>query len=384
MTAVRTRRTRRVVVAWFATLMAAVATMFVVSPEAMRAAAAAATGGKADFSVSISPNEQSAQVGKSAAYTVTVTAVNGFTGTLSLSASDLPGGSTASWSSSSLSLGTSGSILSTTLTIATSRSTPLATYTFKVPGTSGKLVRSTSAKLTVEKTPGSLSLSMSPTSANVAAGSTTSYTVGLNRTGSATEDKVVLALSGLPADFAWIFTPNDTTATSSTLSVSVPSSAKATTHDMTISGSVNGAVVATASASLTVLFDGKGFVISGNATVQLAPGVTAPLDLLLSNPNNRALSITNLSAVAATGSDTCTVDNYAVKQFSGSYPISLSAGAQNKKLSELLAAAGVPTKDITGQLPALQMLNLNRNQDACRSPAFSTIKVSYSGSATGE
>ena len=98
-----------------------------------------------DFTISTSPHARVVTQGSATTYTVTVGALNGFTGTVALSASDVPPGATATFNPASIS--GSGS---STLTIATSASTPIGNTEVIVTGTSGSLTRSTHVELTVE------------------------------------------------------------------------------------------------------------------------------------------------------------------------------------------------------------------------------------------
>src|SRR5207253_6673015 len=50
-----------------------------------------------------------------------------------------------------------------------------------------------------------------------------------------------------------------------------------------------------ANVQLVLTTTGKPFTISGNLSGLLAPGVTRALDLTLTNPNNKPVSITNLT-----------------------------------------------------------------------------------------
>jgi hypothetical protein len=74
-----------------------------------------------DFSVAATPSSQTIVVGASASYTVTTTALNGYTGTLNLSVTGLPPFATASFNPTSIP--GSGS---STLTVATTSNTPAA------------------------------------------------------------------------------------------------------------------------------------------------------------------------------------------------------------------------------------------------------------------
>jgi subtilisin family serine protease len=99
-----------------------------------------------DFSLSISPASQSLpRGGGSTAYTVTITPTGGFTGSVSLSSSGQPAGSTTSFSPNPAT-GTSS-----TLTVTIPSGTHRGTYALTVTGTSGTLSRTATASLVVTK-----------------------------------------------------------------------------------------------------------------------------------------------------------------------------------------------------------------------------------------
>src|SRR5438270_712808 len=97
-----------------------------------------------DFSISAFPSSQTAARGASTSYTVTVTALNGFTGAVGFSVSGFPFRTSASFRPGSV-LGAGAS----TLTMGASFRTRTGTYTLSIRGTSGSLVRSTTATLVV-------------------------------------------------------------------------------------------------------------------------------------------------------------------------------------------------------------------------------------------
>src|SRR5215468_194814 len=97
-----------------------------------------------DFSISATPASQTVTRGSSVTYTVTVGSLNGFTGTVTLSATGLPPRATATFNPASIA--GSGS---STLTITTANKTPAGTITLTISGTSGSLTHSTTATLTV-------------------------------------------------------------------------------------------------------------------------------------------------------------------------------------------------------------------------------------------
>src|SRR5439155_1342049 len=101
-------------------------------------------GGAPDFSLSAAPSSQTVAQGGSTSYTATVTALNGFTGTVTFSVSGLPRHSTGSFTPSSVT--GSGS---STLTVSTANGTARGTFTLTLTGTSGSLAHSAAVTLTV-------------------------------------------------------------------------------------------------------------------------------------------------------------------------------------------------------------------------------------------
>ena len=97
-----------------------------------------------DFSLSVSPTAQSVRRGGTATYTVTITPSNGFNGSVTLSLSGQPSGSTVTFTPNPAT-GMS------TLTIRTRSATSRQTYTLTTKGVSGSLSHSTSASFTVTK-----------------------------------------------------------------------------------------------------------------------------------------------------------------------------------------------------------------------------------------
>jgi hypothetical protein len=97
-----------------------------------------------DFSVSASPASETLSVGASTTYSVSVTAVNGFSGAVSLSATGLPAGAAAAFTPASIT--GSGS---STLTVSTSPTTPAGAATLMVAGASAGVSHSTAVTLNV-------------------------------------------------------------------------------------------------------------------------------------------------------------------------------------------------------------------------------------------
>jgi hypothetical protein len=100
-----------------------------------------------DFSISASPSSRSIRRGSNTTYTTTVTALNGFAGTVNLSVTGCPASSTCRLIPTSVTLPPSPA--SSTLSIGTSKKTPTGTFALTITGASGTLQHSTSVSLTV-------------------------------------------------------------------------------------------------------------------------------------------------------------------------------------------------------------------------------------------
>jgi len=196
-----------------------------------------------DFSLSSSPTSVSVTQGSSGSSTITVNPTNGFTGSVSLSASGLPAGVTASFNPASTT-GTS----SLTLTAAAGATTGTATVT--ITGTSGSLTHTTTVSLTVNAaaTP-DFSLSASPTSVSVTQGGNGTSTISVTPV-NGFNGSVSLSASGLPSGVTASFNPGSTT-TNSTVTFTASSTATTGTSTVTITGT-SGALTHNTTISLTV------------------------------------------------------------------------------------------------------------------------------------
>jgi hypothetical protein len=108
-----------------------------------------ATTATNDFSLSVSPTSGTVTAGGSTTATVATTLTSGTAESVSLSASGLPTGATASFSPASVTAGGSS-----TLTISTSASTPAGSYSIGVTGTAASATHSATFTLTVNGTGG--------------------------------------------------------------------------------------------------------------------------------------------------------------------------------------------------------------------------------------
>ena len=148
-------------------------------------------GGTADFSLSALALSQPVTAGYSTSYTLTVTASNGFVGNVSLGASGLPAGASATFNPASVSSGSGSS----TLTVSTSSSTAAGSYTLTVTGTSGSLSHTTNVTLVVStSTPTCVTAGTSWQNSALAA-QTGAFIVAFDATPSASPINSVVGLS---------------------------------------------------------------------------------------------------------------------------------------------------------------------------------------------
>jgi hypothetical protein len=200
-----------------------------------------------DFSVAVSPTSSTVAPGAGTTATVSTAVTSGSAQSVSLSASGLPSGATASFAPATITAGSSS-----TLTIGTSSSTPAGTYTVTITATGTTATHTTTFTLTVRSaTASDFSVSLNPTSRSVTAGSGTSSTVSTAVTSGAAES-VSLSATGLPSGATATFSPSSVTSgSSSSLTIATSSSTPAGTYAITVTGTA-ATGSHTASFSLTV------------------------------------------------------------------------------------------------------------------------------------
>lgn len=224
-----------------------------------------------NFSLSASPSSLSVTQGSSGSSTITVTPSGGFTGSVTLSASGLPAGVTASF-------GTNPTTSSSALTFTASSTATTGTATVTVTGTSGSLTHTTTISLTVNAPAApNYSLSASPTSLTVKQGTSGSSTITVTPSNGFT-GSVTLSTSALPSGVTASFGTNPTTSTS-VLTFTASSTATTGTSTITVTGT-SGSLSHTVNISLTIssaaaqqLIGNPGFETGAAAPWTLTAGV---------------------------------------------------------------------------------------------------------------
>ena len=346
-------------------------------------AAVNAVNAKPDLAVQLSPASQTVDQGKTVAFTVKVTSVNGLTGNVALAAAGFASGATATFSPASFTL-SENSYATATMSVATTNTAKTGAAGFTVTATSGKVSSSIKGTLTVTaQASGSLGLASTPSTVTVAPGAVAAYSLTLTR--DQVSQPVSLEVIGLPPGATWSFTQNPVSgaATSTTLQVTTSDTTNDGSYSLQLraagTGDGGSPVMASTAVTLIVKTTPKDFTLGVGELNGLAPGVTVPVNLVITNPNKKPISLSNLSvtiravdlAPNAPAGRPCAVADYAVDQFSGVYPVTVPAQS-TRSLQQL----GVES----AKWPQLRMLSTSDNQDNCKG---ATLALAFSGSGQG-
>lgn len=239
-----------------------------------------------DFSVSVTPASQSVPAGYAVSYTVKLSPSNGFTGTVTLTAGNLPKSSsqtqvtTATWTVNGTQLPAgqaaqvsvpAGSLgMQATLTISGGQPAT-GTYSPTVTATSGSLTHTQSMSLTVvSQNSAYFGLSPSPSSHTIVQGGSTSSTINISRTN--WTGAVSLSATSLPSGATATFSPASTTGATSSLSITTTSSVAPGIYPITVTGT--GATSNKGSTTNSTAF--TLIVQAANTLSATAAGVAAP------------------------------------------------------------------------------------------------------------
>jgi hypothetical protein len=190
----------------------------------------------------------------------------------------------------------------------------------------------------------------------------------------------------LPRGAAVHFTVRRTFKTRSTLTIRTRAWTPAGVYHLTVRAR-HGRVIKRITLTLTVAGPAPGggigpvaiprFSIAGGPGAPLEPGFPQGIDLQLTNPNTLPVVISGLSATVraisapnATASLSCTLSDFSMQQYSGSFPLTVPA-ASTRSLAQL----GVPPV----QWPQVSIIDRPTDQDGCQG---ATVTLAYSGAAT--
>lgn len=183
-----------------------------------------------DFSIAASPSTVSVAAGGSGTSTISTATTSGSAQTVSLSATGLPAGASASFSPTSVSSGGSS-----TLTL-NSGTAAAGTYSITITGTGASATHSTSVSFTISPVVANdFSIAASPSTVSVSSGASGTSTINTTTT-SGSAQTVSLSVTGLPAGTSASFSPTSVTSgNSSTLTINTGTAA-AGSYTLTVTG----------------------------------------------------------------------------------------------------------------------------------------------------
>jgi hypothetical protein len=156
-----------------------------------------------DFKGMVGPLNTVLVPGSSTSFTVTLEPLYGWTGDVTLGASDLPNGITPSYNPVTVRGGNGTS----TVTLTAAAGVPLGNYTFNLSGNSGSLTHTTTLPITVNNSIGNFYGTLPSVIQNITQAASATYSITIVPTGGFTGG-VVLGVSGLPAGATATFSQN--------------------------------------------------------------------------------------------------------------------------------------------------------------------------------
>jgi subtilisin family serine protease len=219
--------------------------------------------GPPDFAISVTPGSRSVAAGSSASYAVAISALNGFTGTASLSFSGLPA-SVGTFAPAAIQTAGSSQLTINTAALAT------GTYPLTIFATSGSITHTAAVSLLVTD----FGVSVTPASQTVSAGASASYTVAVGALNGFT-GTVALSVGGLGSSVGTAtITPSSVSGNGTAqLTVTLSAGAPAGSYPLTITGT-SGSLQHSKAVTLTVA--GQDFAVSaGPSSVSIYRGQTA-------------------------------------------------------------------------------------------------------------
>lgn len=355
--------------------------------------------GAADFTLSVQPASVTVLAGSTASYTVSISPLNGFTGSANLTISGLP--SDAVYTFAPVTIAGGGGNASLAIAIPANEAT--SSYSPLITATSGAISHSVTATLQI--TGQDFSLGLGQTTQSISAGSSATYTVNITPQDGFT-GAVALNVSGLPAASAATFTPatvNNGSGTS-TLVVSVPTNAVTNTYSLLItatSGALSHSTTATLQVTGTPTFSlslQSAFQSAteggGNATysVLTSPGgsYNGTVSLSVTGLPPGATTVWNTQTISGISGSANVIVSVPAGEPAGSYPLIFSATGGNLSQTTrgvllITAGGGVvgPTLSGTVSSPAAtQNLTASGTSDWAHWGLFSASSFDHKAGVT--
>jgi uncharacterized membrane protein len=316
------------------------------------------------FTLSASPGMLTVTQGSSVTSTVTVTALNGFNSSVTLSASGFPAGVTASF-------GTNPAAATSVLTLTATTTATTGTTTVTVTGTSGSLTQTTTIQLTVNAAP-TFKLSASPGTLTVTQGSSGTSTITVTPLNGFTSS-VTLGASGLPAGVTAGFSTNPTT-NSSLLTLTAAATATTGTSTVTVTGT-SGSLTETTTIQLTVNAAPTFKLSASPGTLTVTQGSSGTSTVTVTPLNGFTGSVT----LAASGLPAGVTASFGTNPATATSVLTLTAATT--------ATTGTATVTVTGTAGSLTkkatiQLTVNPAPSFALSSSPNTLSVAQGGKAT--
>ena len=315
---------------------------------------AVTTVGETRFALAVTPSIQTVARGGTVSFGVDVLRADGFTGPVALRVTGLPARVRARWQVASGRWGRvlAGGDRAAKLTLRVPARTRLRTTRVKVLATGdGRTLRRTLLLTVVRPAQRRFSLRVSPARLEVTAGRADHFTVRIARA-RGFRASVRLRVLGVPRNVG-------VKLRGAALAVTI-ASAKSPGHHQLVVGATSGRGRRVLRRyAVVVLSVVAPDTISGTLATPVYPGASVPIDLRMTNAHAFAVRVRSLrvSVEPRTSKPGCRGDaDYAVRQYTGAFPLRLRPGTTR------MSALGVHA----ALWPRLAMLDLPRNQDACR------------------
>ena len=245
---------------------------------------------KPGFTLAPSASTLSVTQAKTATDTITVTDVGGFTGSVTLAATGLPAGVTATF-------GANPTTGTSVITFTASATATVGTSTVTITGTSGSTTATTTIALTVVPSTGSFTIAPSTTNCTMPQGGSCSVTISITDI-SPFAGQVTLSATGLPSGVSGSASINPATTTSVfTFAASTTATVGASTVTIT---AASGGLSKTITITLTVTTGGNFTITPSAPSLVIAPGASG----------TDTFTVTDVSPFA--GSVTCSVSGQPV------------------------------------------------------------------------
>jgi len=304
-----------------------------------------------DFKGVVAPFNSTLTPGGSVAIPITIDPLNGWTGDVVLSATNLPNGLTPSYNPVLIHGGRGTS----TITLTASSSIALGNYTLTLSGNSGSLTHSTTVSLTVAALLGDFSGIVAQPAANTSPGGSALYVLTTTPTGGFTSD-VSLNVSGLPAGATAGFNPPVIAGGwgSTTLTIQTPANTPSPAiYDIAIVGS-SGPLIHTTQVELGVSSgtgDFSGTITNGGLSSQFVPssGGSGSFNIAVTPINGGAGDVT-LTVDGLPGSSTATFTPATIVGSSGTSTLTVNVpgGTAPGTYTLIITAAGSGVVHISG------------------------------------